>query len=285
MVATGAGSAWTLKEAVPPSCTAAVVVTILTSGVVCACAPGREHRQQGQGEQRGGKDRAQPADGETRACGNDALRGRRIEAVGSIGAGEISGGAGRFRREANGPKRSHREDASWATRRPRRPGDPATRRPGDPATRRPGDPATRRPGDPATRRPGRPGDPATRRPGDPATRRPGDPATRRPGDPATRRPGDPATIIAVATSPFVNPDLPIAATAAENAAQALFTYPIMALSLLCRGGGAPQGCRTPSIARWFPPSTTAAPPQGKRLNRALSARARHGVEFAGSAPG
>ena len=127
----------------------------------------------------------------------------------------------------------------------RRPGDPATRRPGDPATRRPGDPATRRPGDPATRRPGdpatrRPGDPATRRPGDPATRRPGDPATRRPGDPATRRPGDPATIIAVATSPFVNPDLPIAATAAENAAQALFTYPIMALSLLCRGDGAPK---------------------------------------------
>ena len=44
--------------------------------------------------------------------------------------------------EASGRERSHREDASWATRRP---GDPATRRPGDPATRRPGDPATRRP--------------------------------------------------------------------------------------------------------------------------------------------
>ena len=67
-------------------------------------------------------------------------------------AEEDSGG------EASGRKRFHREDASWATRRP---GDPATRRPGDPATRRPGDPATRRPGDPATRRPG---DPATRRP-------------------------------------------------------------------------------------------------------------------------
>ena len=138
----------------------------------------------------------------------------------------------------------------------RRMGDPATRRPGDPATRRPGDPATRRPGDPATRRPG---DPATRRPGDPATRRPGDPATRRPGDPATRRPGDPATIIAVASSPFVNPELPIAETAAPSAAQALFTYPIMVLSLLCVGATAPPKVEGRRVSHsGLPPFTTAA---------------------------
>ncbi len=116
--------------------------------------------------------------------------------------------------------------------------------------------ATRRPGDPATRRPG---DPATRRPGDPATRRPGDPATRRPGDPATRRPGDPATIIAVASSPFVNPELPIAETAAPSAAQALFTYPIMALSLLCVGATAPPKVEGRRVSHsGLPPFTTAA---------------------------
>ena len=100
---------------------------------------------------------------------------------------------------------------------------------------------------------------ATRRPGDPATRRPGDPATRRPGDPATRRPGDPATIIAVASSPFVNPELPIAETAAPSAAQALFTYPIMALSLLCVGATAPPKVEGRRVSHsGLPPFTTAA---------------------------
>ncbi len=103
------------------------------------------------------------------------------------------------------------------------------------------------------------GDPATRRPGDPATRRPGDPATRRPGDPATRRPGDPATIIAVASSPFVNPELPIAETAAPSAAQALFTYPIMVLSLLCVGATAPPKVEGRRVSHsGLPPFTTAA---------------------------
>ena len=148
-----------------------------------------------------------------------------------------------------------------------------------------GDPATRRPGDPATRRPG---DPATRRPGDPATRRPGDPATRRPGDPATRRPGDPATIIAVASSPFVNPELPIAETAAPSAAQALFTYPIMALSLLCVGATAPPKVEGRRVSHsGLPPFTTAATAREAREPRALRPRPpwRRVRRVPGSAPG
>ena len=110
---------------------------------------------------------------------------------------------------------------------------------------RPGDPATRRPGDPATRRPG---DPATRRPGDPATRRPGDPATRRPGDHYSR--GD----ISVCQPRFAHrrngggERSPSPVHISDHG-------PVPTVSRRRR----PQGCRTPSIARWFfPPSTTAA---------------------------
>ena len=164
---------------------------------------------------------------------------------------EVSGGEDGGRERS---RRRHAPDALMA-------GDPATRRPGDPATRRPGDPATRRPGDPATRRPGdpatrRPGDPATRRPGDPATRRPGDPATRRPGDPATRRPGDPATrrpgdhysrgVISVCQPRIAHRRN----GGAERSPSPVHISDHGPVSLVCRGDGAPQGRRTPSIAQW-----------------------------------
>ena len=113
------------------------------------------------------------------------------------------------------------------------------------ATRRPGDPATRRPGDPATRRPG---DPATRRPGDPATRRPGDPATRRPGDPATRRPGDHYSrgVISVCQPRIAHRRN----GGAERSPSPVHISDHGSVSLVCRGDGAPQGRRTPSIAQW-----------------------------------
>ena len=160
-----------------------------------------------------------------------------------------------------------------------RPGDPATRRPGDPATRRPGDPATRRPGDPATRRPG---DPATRRPGDPATRRPGDPATRRPGDPATRRPGDHYSRgdISVCQPRFAHrrngggERSPSPVHISDHG-------PVPTVSRRRRPPRLQDAKYRTVVFRLLPPP----PPQGKRLNRALSARARHGVESAGSAPG
>ena len=72
---------------------------MLHSTAVCAVAPPVRPAKSGRAsEQRGGEDGAQPADGGTRARGDAAVRGSGIEAIGSMGAGALSGGAGRLRR-------------------------------------------------------------------------------------------------------------------------------------------------------------------------------------------
>ena len=113
-----------------------------------------------------------------------------------------------------------------------------------------------------------------------ATRRPGDPATRRPGDPATRRPGDHYTVgtLSGACQPRIAHRRNGGGERGPSPVHISDHGPVPTVSRRRRPPRLQNAKYRTVIFHLLPPSS----PQGKRVNRALSARDRHGAEFAGS---